>query len=169
MTQESATPEFAGVDHAALAVTDLAASERFYTGVLGFTTVLDFGAGLLLVHKRTGFTLGLMCPPDAAGGSFDHRVTGLDHLGLAAGSREELEGWQRRFEEFGVEHTSIRDEPLGFHLHFRDPDGIALEFYTPSPVYAAALADLRSRDVPDDEVRALAGSLLGLSDIVAER
>ncbi|MBM9466910.1 VOC family protein [Nakamurella leprariae] len=162
-------PAFAGVDHAALTVTDLATSERFWVDVLGFTVVLDLGSGLLCIHKGTGFTLGLLRPDDATGGAFDHRATGLDHLGLAARDRDELVAWQQRLERHGVEHSPIQDEPLGHHLNFRGPDGLALELYAPSPRYAAARAELRSRDVPDAELRALAASRLGLGDLVADR
>jgi hypothetical protein len=58
-------------------------------------------------------------PPHS--GSFTELNTGLDHLGLVATSREELEAWERRFEEHGVSYTPIRDTEMGHHLNFRDP------------------------------------------------
>jgi glyoxylase I family protein len=154
-------PQFAGVNHVALTVTDLEASRRFYTEVLGFLVVLDFGYGVVTLHKPTGFTIALIRPPEGTGGRFSELNTGLDHLGLTAGSREELVAWEERLRAAGVPFTPIQDTTLGHHLNFRDPDGIALELQAPTEVYAAALAELRSRDVPDAEVLAMAEQLIG--------
>jgi glyoxylase I family protein len=154
-------PTFAGINHIALTVTDLDRSQRFYTEVLDFLAVLDFGHGRICLHKSSGFTIGLLRHPDADGGPFTELHTGVDHLGLAAADREELVAWQARFEALDVPHTPIQDLPLGHHLNFRDPDGIALEFHAPTTLYAAALTELRSRDVPDEEVLARAAALLG--------
>jgi catechol 2,3-dioxygenase-like lactoylglutathione lyase family enzyme len=118
---------FAGVDHVSLSVTDLEASERFYTTLFGFVVVLDVGYGRICMHPATGFILALVKHPDAHGGAFTELHTGMDHLGFAAASREELEEWERRFDEHGVTYTPIRDMEMGHHLNFRDPDGIALE------------------------------------------
>ncbi len=160
------TPAFRGVDHASLTVTDLSVSESFYTEVLGFMVVLGFENGLLCLHKATGFTLGLLKPADAVGTGFSHLQTGLDHLALAAESRDELVAWEERFRRFGVQHSPIQDEDLGSHLNFRDPDGIALELYVPAPIYSAARDQLRAREVSDDEVRAMAAEL-GVGEHVA--
>jgi catechol 2,3-dioxygenase-like lactoylglutathione lyase family enzyme len=35
--------------------------------------------------------------------------------------------WEEHFRELGVEFTPIRGAEFGYHLNFRDPDGIALE------------------------------------------
>jgi catechol 2,3-dioxygenase-like lactoylglutathione lyase family enzyme len=39
------------VDHVSLTVTNLNVSAQFYTQVLGFTVVLDFGYALACMHK----------------------------------------------------------------------------------------------------------------------
>ncbi len=118
---------FAGIDHVSFTVTDLDASEKFYTEVLDFVVVMDVGYGRICMHPSTGFILALIKHPDAHGGTFTELHTGMDHLGLTAASREELEQWERRFDEHGVTYTPIRDMEMGYHLNFRDPDGIALE------------------------------------------
>ena len=162
------TPAVGVVDHVSLSVTDLEVSERFYVEVLGFASVIDFGEVRLLLHRGTGLMLGLA--RHGAGGRFTERATGLDHLGLAAGSRDELLAWEERFRSAGVEHTPVRDMPFGSHLNFRDPDGIALELSVSSDAYAAALAELRAREVPRAEVVAFVHEhLLAAGEPVAGR
>jgi glyoxylase I family protein len=106
-------PQFRGVDHFALTVTDLAVSHRFYTEVLEFLPVLDFGYGLALHHKGTGFTIGLIQHSEGTGGDFSELTTGLDHLGFAADSRAELTAWEAKLREHEVTYTPVRDTPLG--------------------------------------------------------
>ena len=154
-------PAFCGVDHVALTVTDLDVSERFYVEVFGFRRVLDVGYGRITLDAATGFTLALLLPDGAVGGPFTELATGLDHLGFGARDRAELVEWEERLGALGVPFTPIRDMPLGHHLNFRDPDGIALELHTPTEVYVSALAELSTRDVSDEEVLQTAQRLLG--------
>ncbi len=39
--------------------------------------------------------------------------------------------WGARLDELGIAHGGIVDADDGSGLSFRDPDGIALEFFTP--------------------------------------
>jgi catechol-2,3-dioxygenase len=96
-TTDDAALTFRGVDHVSLTVTNLSISAQFYTEVLGFTVVLDFGYGLACIHKTTGFTLSLIRHPDGTGTRFTHRQTGLDHLALTARNRAELLDWSNGF------------------------------------------------------------------------
>lgn len=165
---DGAALTFRGVDHVSLTVTNLDVSAQFYAEVLGFTVVLDFGYGLVCMHKTTGFMLSLIRHPDGTGTRFTHRQTGLDHLGLTARNKAALLGWKQRLRELDVEFTPVRDSELGHHLNFRDPDGIALEFYAPNDRFAAALDELRSREFSDEEL--LDGAeQLGLGAYVARR
>ena len=144
---------FAGVDHVSLTVSDLDTSQCFYTDVLDFVMVLDVGYGRIFMHPGTGFTLSLMRHEGARGGAFSELTTGLDHLGLTAGSRAELEEWEARFDALGVTYTPTRDMEFGFHLNFRDPDGIALEFSAPNEILLEAkraLADGRTTQADID-------------------
>lgn len=52
---------------------------------------------------------------------------------------------------------------LGHHLNLTDPDGIALERQAPHELYTAALVELATSSLSDDEVRARAAELLGQS------
>ena len=47
-------PTFSGVDHFSLSVTDLDRSETFYTTILGFMRLMDFGDARALLHRPTG-------------------------------------------------------------------------------------------------------------------
>lgn len=78
-------------------------------------------------------------------------------------------GWEQRLRELDVEFAPVRDSELGHHLNFRDPDGIALEFYAPNGRFAAALDELRSRKFSDEELLDAAEQQLGLGAYVARR
>lgn len=148
-------PAFTGVvDHLSLTVTDLDRSEEFYTAVLGLLRLADFGDARILIHRQTSFVLGLVRHEAGDGEGFSELRTGLDHVGFAVGSREELVRWQARLEELGVEHTPIRDMELGHHLNFRDPDHIALELSASNDIAARWLAELKEREIPREEIDA---------------
>ena len=65
-------------------------------------------------------------------GSFTEFRVGLDHVGFGCASRAELEDWVERLNGLGDRSTAdIVDAHYGSGLSFRDPDGIALEFFAP--------------------------------------
>jgi glyoxylase I family protein len=145
---------FAGVSHVSFTVTDLDVSMRFYTEVLGFVAVMDVGYARICMHPGTGFIISLAKHEGARGGRFTELTTGLDHLGMAASTRAELEEWERRFDEHGVTYTPIRDMEFGFHLNFRDPDDIALELSAPNDLMLTAQQALASGRTSKEEVAA---------------
>jgi len=49
----------------------------------------------------------------------------------AGADGKELEKWALRLDELGIEHGAIEDAHYGSDVSFRDPDGIALEFFAP--------------------------------------
>ena len=63
---------------------------------------------------------------------FDERRIGLDHLAFACRGRDELEAWEIRLSELGIDNGGIVDAGYGAALSCRDPDNIALEFFTPA-------------------------------------
>jgi glyoxylase I family protein len=69
--------------------------------------------------------------PGAAGDRFDEHRTGLDHVAFACRDRDELRTWVARLDELGIVHGGIKDAHYGSGVSFRDPDGIALEFFAP--------------------------------------
>jgi glyoxylase I family protein len=85
-------------------------------------TVYLLGGGTLLgLHQHEH---------GAADERFSEFRVGLDHVSFGCENRAELEKWSRRLDELGIEHGGIKDASYGSGLSFRDPDGIALEFFT---------------------------------------
>lgn len=147
------------VDHLTLSVTDLDAAQRFYCTLLGLVRLADFGSVRVLVHPPTGFTLSL-ARHGTGGGRFDETRTGLDHLGLACATLEELEARQAQLAAMGATYTPIREMAFGWHLNFRDPDGIALEFTVPGARLTRGYAELRDGDLTQEQIDARARELL---------
>jgi catechol-2,3-dioxygenase len=128
-------PEFPGVTHVALTVTDLGRSRPWYQSLIGSPPVIDEDTGPFhhVVWLLGGQTLvGIHEFPDLDDSNpFTERRTGLDHLAFACANRAELEQWESRLNELGIDNGGIVDAPYGSGLSFRDPDNIALEFFAP--------------------------------------
>ena len=123
-----------GITHVAVTVTDLSASEAWYTRVLGVEPVLDEDTGPFrhIVYQVGGTLLGLHGFPDLHSKEpFDERRPGLDHIAFGCASRAELAEWAARLDELGIPHGEIKDAGYGSGLSFRDPDNIALELFAP--------------------------------------
>jgi glyoxylase I family protein len=133
-------PEFPSLAHIAVTVTDLDRSTQWYTTLFGSEPVLDedeqSGAFHHTVYALSGGQLfGLHThAAQAATETFDEGRTGLDHVAFACGGRNELQQWADRLEELGIPHDGIKDATYGSGVSFRDPDGIALEFFAPPGV-----------------------------------
>lgn len=125
----------AGVHHVALTVTDVRRSQQFYTDLLGFNFVTEFGPKTLL-HNGT-VLLALNPPPDPAqavpADQFSENRVGLDHLSLSVGSLAELDAACAALDANKVAHGEIKPlEPFGIAvLAFRDPDNIQVELTAP--------------------------------------
>jgi len=122
------------IAHVAVTVTDLDASEAWYTKVLGIAPVLDEDTGPFrhIVYALGGTLLGLHgFHEQGATGRFDERTTGLDHIAFGCAHRDELVEWAERLDELGIAHGEIVDAGYGSGLSFRDPDNIALELFAP--------------------------------------
>jgi len=136
VNQEAAVPEFPPIAHVAVTVTDLERSTRWYSELLAAEPVLDEDEQAGGFHHTVfalsgGQLLGLHTHPRGTGDRFEEYRTGLDHLAFACRDRSELESWTARLDELGIAHGAIKDAHYGSGLSFRDPDGIALEFFAP--------------------------------------
>jgi glyoxylase I family protein len=129
-------PEFPAITHVAVTVTDLQRSTRWYEQLLGAAPVLDEDETIGGFHHTVfalagGQLFGLHTHPQGASDRFDEHRTGLDHVAFACSDRDELQTWASRLDELGITHGGIVDAHYGSGVSFRDPDGIALEFFAP--------------------------------------
>lgn len=127
--------DFPSIGHVAITVRNLETSRAWYRALVGADPVLDEpteGGFHHTVFQVGGTLIGLhqhpSTPPDD---TFDEFRVGLDHIAFGCGSRAELERWQAHLEDLGVAHGGIVDAHYGSGLSFRDPDGLALEFFAP--------------------------------------
>lgn len=125
-----------GISHVSLTVSDLDRSQAWYERVLHASTMFRARVDVYgfecayLAEPSSGIVIGLTQHDDATNArTFDAKTTGLDHLSLAVSERAELETWAAHLEATGVAHNGVVDQPFGTGLEFKDPDGIALEFY----------------------------------------
>ena len=139
-----------------LTVSDAPASAEWYRDVLGFSILRQVaqneltkvmlarqGLSLILVdhgdqavpgdfsERRNGLDhLGFAVADQAVPGDFSERRNGLDHLGFAVADQVTLESWVSHLDSVGVPHSPVTQGSSGLLIAFRDPDNIALEFYT---------------------------------------
>ena len=127
---------FPALNHVALTVRDLEVSAPWYRQLIGADPVIDEQTTAGYRHLVWAFDNSTLFGihqhdrgvPD---GSFTEFRTGLDHVGFGCADRAALERWVDRLDALGIEHGGIVDESYGSGLSFRDPDGIALEFFAP--------------------------------------
>lgn len=129
-------PPFPALTHIALTVRDLSVSVPWYEALLDAKPVLDEDTDPDMHHTvyllDGGTLLGLhQHGTPAPAGRFSEFQVGLDHLAFGCPNRAELEKWENKLDELGIEHRGIKDAAYGSGLSFRDPDGIALEFFAP--------------------------------------
>src|SRR5947209_2413050 len=128
--------EFPALTHIALTVRELGVSAPWYEALFGVAPVIDEDTEpdmhhtVYLVGDRTLIGLhqhGRGVPAER----FSEFRVGLDHVSFGVADRGELEKWARRLDELGIQHGDIKDATYGSGVSFRDPDGIALEFFAP--------------------------------------
>ena len=129
-------PEHQGFGHVTLTVSDLDRSADFYNRVFTAQTV-DASAdavGPYVVCMGPNFMIGLRKHASTADGdTFRFDRVGLDHMGVHVENEVELEKWRAHLGEQGIDCSGPVTSPYGLHLHIKDPDGIATEFFSPAP------------------------------------
>jgi glyoxylase I family protein len=133
---EESTMAFPPLNHVALTVRDLEVSEPWYRALIGTDPLVDEHTDAGFRHLVWQFDNGTLFgihqhDRTAEDERFTEFRVGLDHVGFGCANRAELEALAKRLEELGIEHAGIVDEGYGSGLSFRDPDGIALEFFAP--------------------------------------
>ena len=132
MAQSGAGVKTSGVHHVRITVTDPAKSAAFYTGLLGFSVMMEFPDGPLVTNGT--ILLGLRKGPDDSravpGDRFDPNKVGLDHLSLLVGSRADLDRLVELCKAQSVpcgEVVDFGDQFRFYVLMIEDPDGIQIE------------------------------------------
>lgn len=127
---------FPPLTHVALTVRDLATSVPWYEALLDAEPVLDEDTNPDMHHTvyllGNGTLLGLhQHDRTAPAERFSEYRVGLDHVAFGVESHADLEKWAARLDELQIEHGGVKDAHYGSGVSFRDPDGIALEFFAP--------------------------------------
>lgn len=123
------------IHHLTLTVSDVRRSQAFYSGLLNFSHITDFGDRAILSNGSV--MLVLTPPPDPAqaisGDVFDENRIGLDHVSLGVATVQDLHAAAALFDQRDVEHGEIKNlQPFGIYvLAFRDPDNIQVELTAP--------------------------------------
>lgn len=133
-----------GYAHVRLTVTDIARSRAFYDDVFAFPVAFEVPADADdatreqlaflyggVIYEVPGGLFGLR-PVAPAGDRFDTDRVGLDHISFSVADRDDLDAAAARLDELGIDHAPVKDIGVGHLLEFRDPDGIALELYSPA-------------------------------------
>lgn len=130
------SPTFPPLTHVALTVRDLTVSAPWYSALFDSDPVIDEETDPEMHHTvwvvGTNTLVGLhQHRATAREGDFSEFRVGLDHVAFGVDSRSDLESWASRLDHLGIPHGDIKDAHYGSGLSFRDPDGIALEFFAP--------------------------------------
>jgi glyoxylase I family protein len=127
-----------GIAHVELSVSDLDRSVAWYSELLSAPETFraaDESEGIVAAAIRdpaSNVVLAFTQHDRQEPGRFTPRRAGLDHLCFGVASEEALEDWVARLDQFGIEHSPIRDYGFGLAVTFDDPDGIALEILFPN-------------------------------------
>ena len=122
--------EVEGIDHVALAVTDIERTARWYIEVLGFEHLHKgmWGGVPLFIGKGTTALALFPARNDARPASSKADHIGMLHLAFRA-SREEFDAAQRELKARGIQFT-FQDHEISESIYFDDPDGNQLEITT---------------------------------------
>jgi len=127
-------PDVSGIHHVSVTVTDIERSVPWYSELLGLTKLMEEshpdGTGYAVVLGKPDWSMcvGLHTHPTNERERFAESRTGLDHIGFMVSGRADLDAWESRLTELGVEHSPVNDQGGYAVLVFRDPDNIQLEF-----------------------------------------
>lgn len=127
-------PDIIGYHHVTLTVSNLDNALAWYGDILGFEVLgkAEIDGLNKSIARRGNLVLTFVDHGTyAEKGDFTERRVGLDHLAFALANHDALEQWISYLDDKGITHSDIVKSPVGGELiTFRDPDNIALEFYT---------------------------------------
>lgn len=126
-------PDLTGYSHVSLTVSDVQASTKWWTDLLGIQTLFggtEDGIEYTVNMHTSGLILGFRSHESGPHEDrFDEKRVGLDHFALNVASRAEMDEWAAKLDELGIPHSGIKDVDYGAVITFRDPDNIQAEFF----------------------------------------
>ena len=120
-----------GMNHAVLYVRDARTTQRFYSDVLEFSTVIEHEGGAYVFmrapasenhHDIAFFTIGSQVGPSEAG----RRTVGMYHLAWEVPTLEDFEAMRARLVTAGA-LVGASDHGVNKSLYAVDPDGLEFE------------------------------------------
>ena len=118
------------IGHLVLNVSDVEASEKFYTDLLGFeiATKRPDGSATFLTCGEIHHDLALFKAPVDAEPAGPNRL-GLNHFAVQIESLDGLKELKNRLQESGVAVERTIDHGMTGSVYFSDPDGNGIEFF----------------------------------------
>lgn len=120
--------------HLTLCVTSVTASATWYQQLLGDASIVERTiprGRRIRMSWSEGLIIAVTQFDDGDAGVFSHLRVGLDHVGLACDSPDEVREWARKITELGFERGPVEEAHYGWAVTARDPDNIPVEFYFP--------------------------------------
>lgn len=120
------------LNHAVLQVSDVQASLRFYTEVLGFSHVASMGPSAVFLrapHSENDHDLGLFRAPSEKA---DHAGPGLFHLAWQVDTIDELIKMRTQLLKAGA-LVGESDHGVSKSVYGEDPDGLGFEVMWAAP------------------------------------
>jgi quercetin dioxygenase-like cupin family protein/catechol 2,3-dioxygenase-like lactoylglutathione lyase family enzyme len=116
------------VNHVALAVTDLERSASWYTDAFGLVRVdgevADDGTGhITLANPTDDWVLALVSAP----------APSIAHVAFTCANRTALSAWRDTLTARAMAPGTITDAPYGSGFVIRDPNGLEIELFAPTP------------------------------------
>jgi catechol-2,3-dioxygenase len=120
-----------GMNHAVLYVRDARRQQRFYSDVLGFSSIVEEPGGQYVFmrapdslnhHDIAFFSIGDQAGPSEAG----MRTVGMYHIAWEVRSLDELDEMRRRLAAAGA-LVGASDHGPNKSLYAKDPDGLEFE------------------------------------------
>ena len=154
----STVPKIRGIHHSAFRCSDAAETRRFYEGILGLplAAALAFdeepGTGAPLKYMHLFFEMGdgnyiaFFDLPESAEESRFKKKSGFNlHVAFEVATKADLEEFQRRFQQHGIENHGPIDHHFVKSIYAWDPNGIQIEITWRDPAHDAIMRDERAK------------------------
>lgn len=122
------------IHHLTSTASDVEESARWYQALLGDAQVVERGMPGWRRSRMAwpdGLIIGVTQFEEPTPERFTHLCVGLDHVGLACTSEDEVRAWAATMDRLGIEHGPVEEAPYGWAVTARDPDNIPVEFFCP--------------------------------------